>query len=100
MIATGNLIAAFGAHPAVRAIALARVRELDAPWAVCAATYPADDEIRTIIARYLSSLPAALRSVLVSALGHRAADDAKLKERLSQYRKESNATIRTASAIA
>ena len=97
---TGNLIAAFGAHPAVRAIALARLRELDAPWEVLIATYPADDEIRAIITRYLSSLPAALRGVLVSALGRRAADDATLKERLLQYRMDSNAAIRTASAIA
>jgi len=98
--ATGNLIAAFGAHPAVRAIALARVREVDAPWEVLIEAYAADDEIRAIITRYLSSLPVALRSVLVSALERRAADDITLKERLLQYRVESNAAIRTASAIA
>ena len=97
---TRNLIAAFGAHPAVRAIALARLRELDAPWEALTATYAADDEIRAIITRYLSSLPTALRSVMVSTLGRRAADNAKLKERLSEYRLESNTTIRTASAIA
>jgi hypothetical protein len=97
---TPDLIAAFGAHPAVRAIALARLRELDAPWEVLIATYPADDEIRVIITGFLSSLPAALRSVLVSALGRRAADGTTLKERLLQYRMDSNAAIRTASAIA
>jgi hypothetical protein len=53
---TSSLIAAFGAHPAVRAIALARLRELDAPWEVLIETYPADDEIRAIITRYLSSV--------------------------------------------
>ena len=98
--ATNNLIAAFGAHPAVRVIALVRLRELDPPWEVLIATYPADDEIRAIIARYLSSLPPTLRGVLVSALGRRAADDATLKERLLQYRMDSNAAIRTTSAIA
>jgi hypothetical protein len=98
--ATGDLIAAFGAHPTVRAIALERLRELDAPWEVLIATYSADDEIRAIITRYLSSLPAALRSVLVSAMGRRAEDDATIKKRLLQYRMDSNATVRTASAIA
>jgi hypothetical protein len=98
--ATGDLFAAFGSHPAVRAIALARLRELDAPWEVLIASYSGDDEIRAIITRYLSSLPATLRGVLVSTLGRRAADDATLKERLVQYRVDSNAAIRTASAIA
>jgi hypothetical protein len=97
---TANLIAAFGAHPAVRAIALARLRELDAPWEVLTEIYAADDEIRALITRYLLSLPVALRSVLVSALGRRAADDTTLKKRLLQYRLDSNVAIRTASAIA
>jgi hypothetical protein len=98
--ATRSLISAFGGHPVVRSIALARLTELDAPWEVLIEAYAGDVEIRAIITRFLSSLPVALRSVLVSALGRRAADDATLKERLLQYRLESNAAVRTASAIA
>jgi hypothetical protein len=98
--ATASLISAFGGHSAVRSIALTRLTELDAPWEVLIETYAGDAEIRGIITRYLSSLPVALRSVLVSALGRRAADDTILKDRLLQYRLDSNAAVRTASAIA
>jgi hypothetical protein len=98
--ATGSLISAFGGHPAVRSIALAGLTELDAPWEVLIETYSDDVEIRAIITRFLSSLPVALRSVLVSVLGRRAADDATLKARLLQYRLETNAAVLTASAIA
>jgi len=98
--ATDNLISGFGAHPAVRAIALQRIKELDAPWEVLIQTYAGDDEIRTIISRFLSSLPSSLRSVLVSSLGRRAADDSTLADRLLQYQIESNPAVRTASAIA
>jgi NACHT domain len=97
---TADLIAAFGTHPAVRAIALARLEELDAPWEILIEAYATDDEIRNLITRYLSSLPVALRTVLVPTLGRRAGDDTKLKESLSQYRMDSNVAIRTASAIA
>jgi hypothetical protein len=41
--ATDSLISGFGAHPAVREIALKRLKELDAPWEVLIETY-ADDE--------------------------------------------------------
>jgi hypothetical protein len=98
--ATSSLISAFGGHPAVRSIALARLAELDAPWEELIETYADDVEIRAIIRRFLSSLPVALRGVLISSLGRRAADDASLKERLLQYRLESNTAVRTASAIA
>jgi hypothetical protein len=98
--ATGSLISGFGAHPAVREIALMRLKELDAPWEVLIQTYAGDEEIRTILSRYLSSLPTSLRSVLVSSLGRRAADDNALADRLLQYRVESNSAVRTASAIA
>ena len=98
--ATASLISAFGGHPAVRAITMARLKELDAPWEVLIETYASDIEIRKIITRFLSSLPVALRSVLVSALGRRATDDATLKERLLHYRMDSDAAVRTASAIA
>ena len=98
--ATSSLISGFGAHPAVRAIALERIKELDAPWEVLIQTYAGDEEVRTIISRYLSSLPASLRSALVSSLSRRAADDNVLADRLRQYRLESNSAVRTASAIA
>jgi energy-coupling factor transporter ATP-binding protein EcfA2 len=98
--ATGRLISGFGAHPAVRAIALERLKEFDAPWEALIQAYAGDEEIRTIISRFLSSLPASLRSVLVSSLGRRAADDNVLSDRLLQYRLESNSAVRTASAIA
>ena len=97
---TASLISGFGAHPDVRAIALERIKELDAPWEVLIQTYAGDEEIRTIISRFLSSLPASLRSVLVSSIGRRAADDNALADRLLQYRLESNPAVRTASAIA
>jgi hypothetical protein len=98
--ATDSLISGFGAHPVVRAVALERIKELDAPWEVLIQTYAGDDEIRTIISRFLSTLPASLRSVLVSSLGRRAADDSTLADRLLQYSLESNPAVRTASAIA
>jgi hypothetical protein len=98
--ATGSLISAFGHHPGVRSIALTRLMDLDAPWETLIETYGGDAEIRGIITRFLSSLPDTLRGVLVSALGRRAADDVTLKDRLLQYRLDSNPIVRTASAIA
>jgi hypothetical protein len=98
--ATDSLISGFGANPAVRAIAVERIKELDAPWESLIQAYAGDEEIRTTISRFFSSLPASLRSVLVSSLGRRAADDEALTDRLLQYRLESNPAVRTASAIA
>ena len=98
--ATDHLISGFGSHPAVRAIALERIKELDAPWEAIFETYANDDEIRTIISRFLSSLPASLRNILVSSFGRRAADDYSIAERLYQYQLDSNPAVRTASAIA
>ena len=98
--ATDRLISGFGTHPTVRSIALERLKELDAPWEVLIQTYASDEEIRTIIARYLSSLPASLRSVLVSSLGRRAMDNNALAKHLLQYRLDSQSAVRTASAIA
>jgi energy-coupling factor transporter ATP-binding protein EcfA2 len=98
--ATASLISGFGAHPVIREIALKRLRELDAPWEVLVQVYAGDEEIRAILSRYLSSLPASLRGVLVSLLGRRAADDSALADRLLQYRLDSNSAVRTASAIA
>jgi hypothetical protein len=98
--ATDSLISAFGAHPTVRAIALERLNEVDAPWEAITEAYGNDEEVRVIISRFLSSLPSSLRSVLVSTLGRRAADDNLIAERLSQYRLDSNPAVRTSSAIA
>ena len=98
--ATAQLIGGFGAHPVVRAIALERLNELDAPWEQIIQTYAGDQEIRAIISRFLLSLPSSLRGVLVSSLGRRAVDDNVLAYRLLQYRLESNPSVRSASAIA
>ncbi len=75
------------------------MKELDAPWGILIKTYTDDEEIRNIISRFLRSLPASLRSVLVSSLGRRTADDSTLADRLIQYEIESNPAVRTASAI-
>src|SRR5690606_2630334 len=63
--ATGELIAGFGAHPGVRKIALARTQEIDAPWESIAQSYAGDEEIRGVLARYLSALPVELRGLVV-----------------------------------
>lgn len=98
--ATGSLISGFGTHPVVREIALKRLKELDAPWEVLIQTYAGDEEIRSVISCFLSSLTASLRGVLVSSLERRAADDPVFADRLLQYRLDSNPAVRTASAIA
>ena len=98
--ATDRLISGFGAHPAVREIALQRVKQMYAPWDVLTETYAGDAQFRAIISRYLRSLPASLRSIVVSSIRRRAADDSALMDRLLQYRLEINSAIRTASAIA
>jgi hypothetical protein len=55
-------------------IALRHLGEVDAPWETLARVYADDPEIRGKIIRYLSSVPASLRTVVVSALARRAAD--------------------------
>lgn len=98
--ATSELIAGFASHPAVRKITLARMQEIDAPWEAIAQAYAGDEEIRGVLARYLSALPVELRGLVVSVLGKRAADDPYLLRLLSAYKVEANHAIRTAAAIA
>jgi hypothetical protein len=58
----GDLIVGFGKHPKVRALALARISEIDAPWSSLAAAYGDDQEFRQIIISRLLSISADLRS--------------------------------------
>jgi hypothetical protein len=97
---TDRLIAAFGKHPAVRAIAVELIADIEAPWEALFSAYAGDEEIRRILFRTLSSLPSTLRSILVASLERRASDDPDVVRRLSQYRADSNPAVRTASAIA
>jgi len=98
--ATDNLFGGFAKDIRVRAMALRRLGEVDAPWDTLARVYADDSEIRGEIARYLSSIPASLRTVVVSALARRAADGDTNRERLARYRFESHAGVRSAAAIA
>jgi hypothetical protein len=98
--ATDSLISGFGTHPAVRAIALTRLKELDAAWDILIGVYADDQETRSTISRFLSSLPTSVRGVFVSSLHRRASEDEALAKRLLQYQVEANPAVRTASAIA
>ena len=98
--ATDSLFGGFAKDPRVRAMALRRLGEADAPWDTLARVYSDDSEIRDGIARYLSSVPTSLRTVIVSALARRAADDNTNRERLARYRFESHSGVRSAAAIA
>ncbi len=98
--ATDNLFGGFAKDPRVREMALRRLGEVDAPWDTLARVYADDLEIRGKIAEFLMSVPASLRTVVVSALARRAADVDTNRERLKRYRCESHAGVRSAAAIA
>jgi hypothetical protein len=95
-----TLFSGFASDPRVREIALRRVHEFEAPWETLSVAYADDTEIRAVISRYLSTVPATLRSVVVTSLARRASDDEESAHRLAGYRLEANPSVRTAAAIA
>ncbi|MGO9444625.1 MAG: NACHT domain-containing protein [Thiobacillaceae bacterium] len=97
--ATEMLIAGFSSHTAVRELALKRIENMDAPWTALVHAYSQDVEIRPILARYLSSLPSSLRSILAASFGHRTVSNNALTAQLLRYRLETNAGVRTVAAI-
>lgn len=93
------LFSGFATDPRVRAIALRRVHEFEPPWETLSVAYAGDSEIRAVITRYLSTVPATLRSVVVASLARRASDDEASARRLAGYRLEAHPGVRTAAAI-
>ena len=79
--ATGDLIGGFGKHPKVRAVALARIKEIDAPWNALAIAYGDDGEFRRIIMSRLLSISAELRSSIAMKAGRNGNTDSGLCHR-------------------
>jgi hypothetical protein len=91
----GSLIAGFGKHPKVRALALARICEIDAPWSSLAAAYGDDEEFRPIIISRLLSISAELRSTIATKAARSGNTDSALYNCVRQFALETNGTVKT-----
>jgi hypothetical protein len=92
--ATGDLIGGFGKHPKVRALALERIKEVDAPWASLASAYGDDEEFRGIIVSRLRSISSDLRSSIAIKAGRVGNSDSVLFNCVRQYPSESIGAVK------
>jgi hypothetical protein len=91
----GDLIVGFGKHPKVRALALARITEIDAPWSLLATAYGDDQEFSQIIISRLLSISADLRSTIATKAARNGNTDTALFNCVRQYALETDGTVKT-----
>lgn len=96
--AAGELIGGFAKHPKVRALALARIGEVGAPWSTLAAAYGDDNEFRQIIISRLRSISADLRSSIAIKAGRNGNADNVLFDRVRQYASETDGVVKVLAA--
>jgi len=93
------LFRTFSTHPAVRALAVAKMKELEAPLAAIAAGYEQDDELRPLLLRVAAPLPADLRAQIVEVAAV-AGQGTILEQLLAEWPLEQDNDLRVRMAIA
>ena len=97
--ASDALISNFGDEPRVRAIALSRAQQLEAPWEAIARAYENDKELRNLVMSRLGALSTRLRSAIVDKARRRCDDRIEFRDLLQQYGAEEQRDCRNAAAL-